>query len=69
MWRRPMRPEERGWLARWLTVVRRVAGMPDYAAYLEHRRRHHPNDALPTEREYYAEYVAARYGDSPTRCC
>ncbi len=56
-------------MARWLTAVRRVAGMPDYAAYLEHRRRHHPDEALPTEREYYAEYVAARYGDSPTRCC
>ena len=69
MWRRPMRPEVRGWMARCLAAVRRVAGMPDYAAYLEHRRHHHPGEALPSEREYYAEYVVARYGDSPTRCC
>jgi uncharacterized short protein YbdD (DUF466 family) len=43
--------------------------MPDYAAFVEHRRRHHPQDPMPTEREYYAQYVTARYGDSPTRCC
>jgi uncharacterized short protein YbdD (DUF466 family) len=56
-------------MAACLTAVRRMAGMPDYAAFVEHRRRHHPDEALPTEREYYAEYVVARYGDSPTRCC
>ena len=69
MWRAPMPPDARGWMVRCLTAVRRMAGMPDYAAYVEHRRRHHAGEALPTEREYYAEYVAARYGDSPTRCC
>ena len=69
MWRPPMRHEARGWVAACLTAVRRMAGMPDYAAFVEHRRLHHPDDALPTEREYYAEYVVARYGDSPTRCC
>lgn len=64
-----MRPDREGTLARWLTAVRRMAGMPDYAAFVDHRRRHHPDDAMPTEREYYAQYVVARYGDSPTRCC
>ena len=52
-----------------LSAVRRLAGMPDYAAHLEHLRRCHPERAVPTEREYFEQYVAARYGDGPTRCC
>ena len=50
-------------------LLRRIAGMPDYRAYVEHLRRCHPERALPTEREYFEQYVAARYGDGPTRCC
>ena len=50
-------------------ALRRVAGMPDYAVYVGHLRRCHPERPIPTEREYFAEYVAARYGDGPTRCC
>jgi uncharacterized short protein YbdD (DUF466 family) len=52
-----------------LSAVRQIAGMPDYAAHLEHLRRCHPDRALPSEREFYEEYVRARYGDGPTRCC
>jgi len=64
-----MRSEVAGTIRRALRAVRRMAGMPDYEAFVEHRRRHHPHEAVPAEREYYAEYVSARYGDSPTRCC
>lgn len=52
-----------------LQVVRRVAGMPDYAAHVAHLRRCHPERAVPSAREFYEEYVRARYGDGPTRCC
>jgi uncharacterized short protein YbdD (DUF466 family) len=52
-----------------LQVVRRIAGMPDYAAYVEHLRRCHPERAVPSAREYYTDYVRARYQDGPTRCC
>jgi uncharacterized short protein YbdD (DUF466 family) len=52
-----------------IEALRSVAGMPDYAAYVDHLRRHHPERAVPSEREYFAEYVRARYGDGPTRCC
>jgi uncharacterized short protein YbdD (DUF466 family) len=48
---------------------RQIAGMPDYAAHLEHLRRCHPDRALPTERQFYEEFVQARYVDGPTRCC
>jgi uncharacterized short protein YbdD (DUF466 family) len=52
-----------------LRVIRRVAGMPDYAAYIEHVRHYHPDQPLPTEREFYDSYLQSRYGDAPTRCC
>ncbi len=54
---------------RGVRAVRRVFGMPDYEAYLCHLRAHHPEVPLPTEREYFQQYVEARYGDGPTRCC
>jgi len=52
-----------------LSALRRVAGMPDYAAHLEHLRRSHPGRPIPTEREYYEEFIRSRYEDGPTRCC
>jgi uncharacterized short protein YbdD (DUF466 family) len=52
-----------------LEIVRRVAGMPDYAAHVAHLRRSHTEREVPSAREFYEEYVRARYGDGPTRCC
>jgi uncharacterized short protein YbdD (DUF466 family) len=52
-----------------LRVVRRIAGMPDYAAYVEHLRRCHPERTVPGEREFYEEFLRARYEGGPTRCC
>jgi len=51
------------------SVIRRISGMPDYGAYLEHLRRFHPDRPVPTEGEFYAEFVRGRYEDGPTRCC
>ena len=56
-------------LAAVLRVIRRVAGMPDYAVFVEHLRRCHPDRPIPTEREHYDSYLESRYGDAPTRCC
>jgi uncharacterized short protein YbdD (DUF466 family) len=52
-----------------LRVIRRVTGMPDYTAYIEHLRQCHPDQPIPTEREFYESYLQSRYGDAPTRCC
>ncbi len=52
-----------------LSVVRRIAGMPDYDAQVEHLRRSHPDRPIPSEREYFEEFVRSRYGDGPSRCC
>ena len=51
------------------TAFRRIAGMPDYDAYLGHLRCHHPDRPIPSEREYFALYVESRYGNGPSRCC
>ena len=75
-----MRTEEGGqrgrgaagqWLRSWrnfLSRVRQVAGMPDYGAYLQHIRVHHPETAAVSEREYFDGFVRARSGGL-TRCC
>jgi len=43
--------------------------MPDYDAYVAHVRACHPGAAVPSEREYFDQYVRARYENGPTRCC
>ena len=50
-------------------VIRRIAGMPDYAGHLDHLRRCHPERVLPTEKEFFEEYLRCRYGGGVTRCC
>jgi len=56
-------------LQRAARIVRKIAGMPDYAAYVAHLRCAHPERPVPTERQYYEEYLRTRYGAAPTRCC
>jgi uncharacterized short protein YbdD (DUF466 family) len=51
------------------TLLRRLAGMPDYAAYVEHARRCHPDAPLLSERDFFRDYLRARYADGPSRCC
>lgn len=51
------------------SFLRRIAGMPDYQAYLEHLGRYHPDTPPLSERQFYEEYLKGRYGDGPTRCC
>lgn len=52
-----------------LGALRRIAGMPDYEGHLEHLRRCHPDRPVPTERQFFEDFVRIRYGDGPTRCC
>lgn len=52
-----------------LSFLRRIAGMPDYAAYVEHFHHSHPGRPIPTERQFFDEFLRARYSDGPTRCC
>jgi len=56
-------------LRRFAASLRRIVGMPDYASFVEHMKRRHPDCAVPTEREFFDQYVTARYSGGPTRCC
>jgi uncharacterized short protein YbdD (DUF466 family) len=56
-------------LTRARTAVKRIAGMPNYEAYLEHLRSCHPECPLPSEREYYELYLKQRYAGGGMRCC
>jgi uncharacterized short protein YbdD (DUF466 family) len=58
-----------GFATRFLRTLRQFAGMPDYERHVEHLRRCHPERPVPTERQFYDEYLQARYSDGPTRCC
>jgi uncharacterized short protein YbdD (DUF466 family) len=51
------------------SAIRRLSGMPDYACYVEHMRRCHPERPVLSERLFYEDFVRARYADGPTRCC
>ena len=52
-----------------LRAIRRISGMPDYAAYVDHAKRSHPERPVASEREFYDDYLRARYEGGPTRCC
>ena len=52
-----------------VAAMRRILGMPDDAAYCAHLRQAHPGAPLPTEREYFDDYLKSRYEGGPTRCC
>jgi uncharacterized short protein YbdD (DUF466 family) len=55
--------------SRIFALLRQIAGMPDYTSYVEHLRRCHPQRPVPTERQFYEDFIRVRYGDGPTRCC
>jgi uncharacterized short protein YbdD (DUF466 family) len=56
-------------LARALSIVRAIIGVPDYARYLAHQRAKHP-DVTPLSREEFArERERARYEGTGSRCC
>ena len=50
-------------------VARQLIGVGDYETYLAHLRAHHPEKALPTYEEFFAERQAARYKGTGGRCC
>jgi uncharacterized short protein YbdD (DUF466 family) len=52
-----------------VSSFRRIVGMPDYQTYIAHLQQKHPECAVPSEQEYFDQYVTARYSGGPTRCC
>ena len=54
---------------RCVATLKRIAGMPDYEAYVEHLATCHPECPVPSEREYYELYLKQRYEGGGMRCC
>jgi uncharacterized short protein YbdD (DUF466 family) len=50
-------------------VVRRVIGVPDYEAYVEHLRCAHPDVHPLTRDEFARQRMEARYSRPGSRCC
>jgi uncharacterized short protein YbdD (DUF466 family) len=50
-------------------VIRRIIGVPDYAAYVAHMRADHPDQEPLAEAEFQRERLAARYSQPGNRCC
>ncbi|MFA7307530.1 MAG: YbdD/YjiX family protein [Hyphomicrobium sp.] len=53
-------------------TARLMVGVPDYEAYVAHRRQVHPGDPVMTYEEFFRERQASRYGENGgkiSRCC
>ena len=66
-----MSPSEfalRGW-RKLRASARRVIGVPDYDAYVQQLRQHHPEREPMSYAEFFADRQAARYRGTGGRCC
>ena len=51
-------------------TARLMVGLPDYEAYLAHRRAVHPGEAAMSPAEFHRERTERRYAAGSTgRCC
>lgn len=53
-------------------TARLMVGVPDYEAYVEHRRQTHPGEPVMSKVEYFRDRQDRRYGvgsGSAMRCC
>ncbi len=51
---------------------RLMVGLPDYQAYVEHRKRTHPGEPIMSYEEFFRERQESRYGGANGkigRCC
>jgi uncharacterized short protein YbdD (DUF466 family) len=56
--------------ARARQALRLMVGLPDYDAYLQHRRAEHPHEPALSYREFFRETQRRRYeGARGGRCC
>lgn len=51
------------------STLKQIVGMPDYARYVQHARERHPDCRPLDEREFYDQFIAARYAKGGFRCC
>lgn len=61
------RAQEGARTVRWF--VRGVTREDRYDRYVDHLRRTHPDDPIPTEREFWREHYVEMERNPGTRCC
>jgi Uncharacterized small protein len=61
--------ERRCLRARLAQALRTALGAPDYGAYLEHMRSHHPEQTPLDAKAFFRERQRARYRRGAQRCC
>ena len=55
--------------ARFARPLRRLFGMPDYQAYLEHQSRCHAGTPVLSEKEFVKLELERKYAGGGGRCC
>ena len=53
-------------------TARLMVGVPDYEAYVAHRRQAHPGEPVMTYEDFFRERQSSRYGENGGkigRCC
>jgi uncharacterized short protein YbdD (DUF466 family) len=53
-------------------TARLMVGVPDYDAYVAHRKREHPGEPIMSYEDFFRERQASRYGVNGgkiSRCC
>jgi len=53
-------------------TARLMVGVPDYEAYVAHRRHAHPGEPVMSYEDFFRERQASRYGEGGgkiSRCC
>jgi uncharacterized short protein YbdD (DUF466 family) len=62
-------PRLRAIWRRAVETARLCCGVPDYDAYVDHLRAHHPELPVPPYATFFRERQAARYRGTSGRCC
>jgi uncharacterized short protein YbdD (DUF466 family) len=68
----PVRERLQAWYQLAAQTARLMVGLPDYATYVEHRRRYHPGEPIMSRADFFRDCQARRYSPAAgrgVRCC
>lgn len=55
--------------ARWVRLVHRIIGAPDYEGYVAHATRCHPDLPLQSRDDFVRQRLEDKYSRPGSRCC
>jgi uncharacterized short protein YbdD (DUF466 family) len=68
----PVRERLQSWYRLAAQTAHLMVGVPDYATYVEHRRRHHPGEPVMSREAFFRACQMRRYSPAAgggVRCC